>query len=118
MIDNGTREGDIETVRLFITLSGVHPVTAAATQRAVKSLERIVEPRVVRLTKSGVARVLNGHEGMTFIVNRYTGGDGQVHPTSGRRLQRVAHVRDYRYPGDHFPWQIWSLGEEDYEVIT
>lgn len=63
---------------------------------------------VVVLKKEGLARVLNGKEGMTFVVNRFTVG----------LRGPVAHVRDYRYPGDHFPWQVWSLGADEYEVVT
>lgn len=62
---------------------------------------------VVRLNQRGVNRVLNGSQGMTFIVDNFTPG-----------LQgEVAHVRDYRYPGDHRPFQIWSLAAPDYDII-
>lgn len=68
---------------------------------------------VVRLNQRGTVRVLNGHEGMTFLVDRFSGGEC----VNGQDLRLTAHVRDYRYPGDHAPWQIWSLGEDEYEVI-
>lgn len=60
---------------------------------------------VVRLTAEGVARVLNGREGMTFPVDR---------PMSFGGLS----VRDYRYPGDGLPYQRWSLARRDYEPVA
>jgi hypothetical protein len=63
---------------------------------------------VVKLTEAGRARVLDGVAGMTFIVDSFT--HGQRGP--------VAHVRDYRYPGDHYPYQIWSIGVIGYEIIA
>lgn len=67
-------------------------------------------PRVVvKLKCSGIARVLSGHEGQTFIVDKFT-------PTIDNRGLLV-HVRDYRYPNDHRKFQTWTLGPDDYEVI-
>lgn len=63
---------------------------------------------VARLTRDGLGRVLNGKIGMTFIVDKFT-------DTTGGK--KVAHVRDYRYPGDHYPFQIWSIGPEGYEIL-
>jgi hypothetical protein len=62
---------------------------------------------VARLTEKGLARVLEGKVGMTFIVDRF-GGVGD----------KVAMLRDYRYPGDHFPYQIWAVGEGGYEIMS
>lgn len=63
---------------------------------------------VVRLNQKGLRRVRNAAVGLTFIVDNFTpdqfGG-------------RVAHIRDYRYPGDHFPWQIWSIPADGYDII-
>lgn len=61
---------------------------------------------VVRLTLAGCARVLNGHEGMTFPVHAWGGADGAT-----------AHVRDHRYPDEGRDFQIWSIGREGYEVV-
>lgn len=63
---------------------------------------------VARLTEDGVHRVLNGVTGMTFIVDKFTPGGS---------LGQVAHVRDYRYPGDHRPFQIWSIAAPGYELL-
>lgn len=65
---------------------------------------------VVNLTPSGAVRVLNGSAGMTFVVDSLTlSGDGK---------SRVAHVRDYRYPNDFKPYQVWSLSEGDYVEVN
>lgn len=64
---------------------------------------------VVKLTEQGARRrVLDGKAGMTFVVDSF-GGVGN----------KCAHVRDYRYQGcdNSKPWQIWTLGEGDYETI-
>lgn len=61
---------------------------------------------IIKLTKAGEARILDGKEGMTFPLDTMGGVD-----------DRCAHVRDYRYPGDHFPFQIWTLGPDEFEVI-
>lgn len=68
--------------------------------------------RVIKLKKDGLHRVLNGTEGMTFIVDKFT-------DTVDDRGQ-VAHVRDYRYGPQNqnpIPFQIWSIGSEGYEEI-
>lgn len=65
--------------------------------------------RVVTLKQGGLSRVLDGRVGMTFVVDRFT-------DTVDHRGQ-MAHVRDYRYPGTYFPWQVWSLGPGDYEEV-
>lgn len=65
---------------------------------------------IVRINKGGVSRVLAGAEGMVFEVDKFT--------VSGDNLGHCAHVRDYRYPGDNYPYQIWSLGRHDYEHVT
>lgn len=61
---------------------------------------------VVKITAEGAfRRVLNGVEGMTFVVDKYTRtGDGKGW---------VAHVKDYRYLKDK-QYAIWSLGPDDY----
>lgn len=67
--------------------------------------------RIVRLTKDGLDRVLNGVVGMTFIVDSFT-------DTVDNRGQ-MAHVRDYRFGfGKYNAYQIWSIGPEGYEEIT
>ena len=62
---------------------------------------------VIKLLPEGIARVLSGAAGMTFVVDSFTPG----------QQGQVAHVRDYRYPGAHYPWQIWSIPRPGYEVI-
>ena len=63
----------------------------------------------VKLTEAGVPRVLYGTVGLTFIVDHFTEGGAGT---------RVAHVRDYRFPTEHKDHQIWSIGEDGYEVIS
>lgn len=58
--------------------------------------------------QEGLARVLSGMVGMTFVVDKFTDG----------ARGRVAHVRDYRYPNRPGGFQIWSIGAEGYEEIT
>jgi hypothetical protein len=71
---------------------------------------KMIDQEVVVLTDAGARhRVLSGAKGMTFIVDRRT-RDASNNLT-------VAHVRDYRYPGDSRPYQIWTLSKQDYEVI-
>lgn len=60
---------------------------------------------VVRLLESGVSRVLDSYVGMTFPVDKFTTGQSGL----------VAHVRDYRFGQ---PYQIWSLGSDQYELIS
>lgn len=64
---------------------------------------------VVMLTEKGVERVLRGRKGMTFLVDKFTD------TVDGRG--RMAHVRDYSFPGPNYQWQIWSLGPEHYVII-
>jgi hypothetical protein len=65
-----------------------------------------MSPTIIKLTARGTSRVLNGAEGMTFMLDTMSGLN-----------DRCAAVRDYRYPQDHFPFQIWSLGPGDFEVL-
>jgi hypothetical protein len=63
----------------------------------------------VRLTADGARfRVLNGKAGMVFEVDKTSFG------LSGL----VVHVRDHRFTNGGKPYQIWSLGAEDYELIN
>ncbi|MER9652499.1 hypothetical protein NKJ26_03140 [Mesorhizobium sp. M0152] len=64
---------------------------------------------VVKLNASGLHRVLDGKIGMTFIVDAFT------ESLSGGN---IAHVRDYRYPQEGRPWQIWNIGPEGYDILT
>lgn len=63
--------------------------------------------RVVKLTKRGCLRVLNGEEGMTFLV----ASTSQAHGG-----QVMMHVLDFRFPDGNLgrTHQTWSLGEDDY----
>lgn len=61
---------------------------------------------VIKLTAAGLHRVLDGKEGMTFLLDTMCGID-----------DRCAAVRDYRYPTSHFPFQTWVLGPGDFEVV-
>lgn len=65
---------------------------------------------IARLTKDGLDRVLNGVEGMTFIVDEITSYNGR----------RTAHVRDYRFKNEILgrEFQIWSIGPEGYQLVT
>lgn len=65
--------------------------------------------RIVKLKQEGLARVLDGIIGMTFIVDRF------IDTVDNRG--KVAHVRDYRYAGDYNIYSIWSIGPEGYEEI-
>jgi hypothetical protein len=89
--------------------------TDADEARAVDHSEMVSDPRfaassltVVKLTGTGWTRVLNGKEGMTFIVDKFT-------PAANGGM--IAHVRDYRWTNGGFPFQIWSLSPDQYEVI-
>jgi hypothetical protein len=62
---------------------------------------------IVRLTKAGEHRVLEGKAGMIFIVLA-VGGVGD----------RCRHVIDYRYSDTTQDYAIWTLGEGDYEEIN
>jgi hypothetical protein len=73
-------------------------------------------PVVVMVTERGVARVLQGAPRMTFLVEAFTRSGGLPEP--GRLNYYVAHVRDYRYVSPGRAWQIWSLGPDDYEVVS
>lgn len=64
---------------------------------------------IAKLTGTGWTRVLNGKAGMTFIVDKFT---------PDQNGGRVAHVRDYRWPTSGFPFQIWSLTADQYELVT
>lgn len=61
------------------------------------------KPQVVRLTKQGERRVLNGKEGMVFEVDHWGGVNG-----------RCAQVADRRFLNGLRP-QIWTLAPEDFE---
>jgi len=62
---------------------------------------------VVRLTKQGERRVLEGVAGMTFVVDSIGGVE-----------DRCRHVRDYRYGNDsRLGCQIWTLGQGDWEEL-
>lgn len=63
---------------------------------------------VVKLRASGIRRVLESKEGMTFPLDYFTESAGGGN---------VAHVRDYRYPGNRVSYQIWSLAPEDYDIL-
>lgn len=73
--------------------------------------QREINPvgQVVRLTKQGVARVLNGHEGMLFNVERRCGVD-----------DRCVLVHDYRFPNSLLgrEYQPWTLGPDDFELAS
>ena len=70
-----------------------------------------MQPTAVRLTRSGLSRVLNATVGQIFLVDHFTPGVGGL----------VAHVRDFRYPQCERPtvrdFQIWSLGVGDWEPV-
>lgn len=66
---------------------------------------------IAKLKQEGLARVLDGRVGMTFIVDKFTDG------VAGK----VAHVRDYRWPPETNmgrPFVIWSIAADGYELIT
>lgn len=67
---------------------------------------------VVMLTDKGQRRC-PGTTGMTFVVDEWTSTTG---PTSGG-LNRVAHVRDYRYGTAGIPFQVWSLSPGDWAEL-
>jgi hypothetical protein len=73
---------------------------------------------IVRLTKEGVQRVLDGAAGMVFQVDIFTKVEEAQNGEKVTDGQLMAHVKDYRFPGDHYPYQIWSLGERDYEMLV
>lgn len=64
--------------------------------------------QIAILNKAGLRRVLNGQIGMTFVVDSFTTS------ISGQ----VAHVRDYRYNGAHYEYQIWSIASDGYHLLT
>lgn len=68
------------------------------------------DPRVVvaKLTEGGVARVLGGSVGMTFVVDHFS---------PDARGTRLAHVLDYRHMKDGKP-QGWSIPADGYEIVT
>lgn len=61
---------------------------------------------MIALTKHGVSRVLDGHEGMVFVVNSLT--------KNGDRI--IAHVEDDRHEEKNGKITIWSLGPEDWRA--
>lgn len=61
---------------------------------------------VVKINAAGLPRVVDSVVGMTFIVDSFS-------DTVDDR-GKVAHVRDYRCG---YPYQIWSIGPEGYEVV-
>jgi hypothetical protein len=61
----------------------------------------------VLTSEAGVARVLGGELGMTFVIDNVTPG----------RAGPVAHVRDYRNARQRRPFQIWSLPADGYHVL-
>jgi len=63
---------------------------------------------IVRINELGVRRVLNGEAGMHFIVDKYTDRVGGG---------RMAHVRDYRFASKPRGFQVWSIGDEGFEVV-
>lgn len=63
--------------------------------------------QVIRINEKGVARVLNGQVGMTFIVDSWTNFSGY----------KVAHVRDYRYKDNNGDYQIWSIASHGFEEV-
>lgn len=63
---------------------------------------------IAKLKREGLERVLDGRVGMTFPVDSFTPG------VRGP----VAHVRDYRYFGSHYPYQTWSIGADGYELLA
>lgn len=66
--------------------------------------------QVVRIKgPEGARRVLDGKDGMTFIVDCFT-----------KRINSadlIAHVRDYRFDNGK-GYQIWSIGPDGYEVVS
>lgn len=73
------------------------------------ALDRVVNGALfVRVTARGVHRVLNGWAGLVLRVDSLTEGlEGRV----------IVHAQDLRYPNEHRPWQVWSLGPEEYEFL-
>lgn len=65
---------------------------------------------IVRLTAAGVPRVLHGMAGMVFQVDTFS----QAEPNG----QLMAHVRDHRFTHQNRPYQVWSLGEGQYEILV
>lgn len=62
--------------------------------------------KVAKLTKAGEARVLDGREGMTFVIDSFGGVN-----------DRCANVRDYRFPSGSRPFQIWTLVPACFEMV-
>ncbi|QNN99776.1 hypothetical protein P67b_00017 [Ruegeria phage Tedan] len=83
----------------------------ASASVAPVSQESEAAMTVVKLTRGGVSRVMNGEEGMTFLVHEFTDSitDGKL---------SVAHIRDYRYAVQPLGFQIWSLPAHAFEVIS
>jgi hypothetical protein len=73
---------------------------------------------VVMLTEKGTAKVLNGHAGMTLIVDHHLAGSSTQRAFATVIASPYVFVRDYRFPRDAEPYTLWTLGEGDYEVIT
>lgn len=69
-----------------------------------------MERHVIKINAKGCARVLNGMVGMTFIVDKFTAGRAG--------FGMVAHVRDYRYPGNRRLFQIWSINSYGYDIVV
>lgn len=61
----------------------------------------------VLFNNEGRGRVLGWNEKLILPVDKFTNG------VRGP----VAHCRDYRYPETHFPYQIWSIGADGYEIV-
>jgi len=81
-----------------------------------KEPELRFEVKVVKLTAQGehVGRVMDGREGMTFIVDSHTDRNGG--PANGGG--RIYHVRDYRYASPSWgDFCIWSLAPGDCEEV-
>jgi len=69
---------------------------------------KMIGHTVIELTEEGLDRVLGGQIGMTFIVDSMSGTAGNA----------VVHVRDYRYPTENKPYQIWSISPDGYNFIN
>lgn len=79
----------------------------AAKAQAVVA-KKVKKAGSVRLSAEGARyRVLEGKAGMVF----------EVDATSFGLSGLVVHVRDHRYTNGGKPYQIWSLGAQDYELI-
>lgn len=69
---------------------------------------------VVRMNQDGAKQHPLGHEGMTFIVERFI-----PHRTEPRKY--IAQVRDYRFPaerdGQLWAFTVFQLQPHEYEVL-